>query len=127
MSLFPDRAKLQMNRQIAEAVLLKITIAPDAEPGNRELRIQTAAGLSNPIVFQVGTLPEVGEMEPNAGESIQAFPELSKLPKFSDYLRPQTLKLPVVLNGQIMPGDVDRFRFSAEQGQQIVVECAAAA
>lgn len=43
MSLFPDRNKLQMNRQIAEGVQLKITIAPDAEPGSRELRIQTAA------------------------------------------------------------------------------------
>jgi hypothetical protein len=125
MTLFPDRVKLQMNRQLSEGVLLNITIAPDAKPGNRELRIQTPAGLSNPIVFQVGTLPEVREMEPNAGESFQAFPELSKLPKFTDYIRPQTLKLPVVLNGQILPGDVDRFRFSAEKDQQIVVEARA--
>lgn len=125
MSLFPDRNKLQMNRQIAEGVQLKITIAPDAEPGSRELRIQTAAGLSNPIVFEVGTLPEIVEMEPNAGESIQAFPELSKLPQFMDSIRPQTYKLPIVFNGQIMPGDVDRFRFSVEQGQQIVVEARA--
>lgn len=125
MSLFPDRNKMQMNRQIAEGIRLKITIAPDAEPGNRELRIQTATGLSNPIVFQVGTLPEIAEMEPNAGESIQAFQELSKLPKFTDAIRPQTYKLPIVFNGQILPGDVDRFRFSAEQGQQIVVEARA--
>jgi hypothetical protein len=125
MTLFPDRGKLQMNRQIAEGLLLKITLAPNAEPGNRELRIQTAAGLSNPIVFQVGALPEVREMEPNGGESLQDFREMSKFPKLSEWIRPQTLKLPVLLNGQILPGDIDRFRFSAEQGQQVVVEAQA--
>ena len=31
---------------------------------------------------------------------------------------PMTDTLPVVLNGQIMPGDVDRFRFDAEEGGQ---------
>ena len=29
--------------------------------------------------------------------------------------------MPLVLNGQIMPGDVDRFRFSAKRGDRIVV------
>ena len=32
------------------------------------------------------------------------------------------LELPVLLNGQIMPGDVDRFRFRARQGQQLTIE-----
>jgi hypothetical protein len=125
MTLFPDRSKLQMNRQLSESVLITVTLAPDAEPGNRELRIQTATGLSNPVVFQVGTLPEIREMEPNGGESLQGFPELSKLPNFAKWTRIETLKLPVLLNGQIMPGDVDRFRFSAEKDQQIVVEARA--
>jgi hypothetical protein len=127
MSLFPDRTKLQMNRQIAEGVLVKVTIAPDAEPGDREMRILTAGGLSNPIVFQVGTLPEILEMEPNADESLQAFPELSKIPKFTDYIRPPTLSLPVMLNGQVMPGDIDHFRFSAKEGQHVVIEARARA
>ena len=29
--------------------------------------------------------------------------------------------LPVVLNGQIMPGDVDRFRFDAKKGDKLVM------
>ena len=41
------------------------TIAPDAEPGVRDLRLQTRMGLSNPIRFRVGRLPEVKEHEPN--------------------------------------------------------------
>ena len=36
--------------------------------------------------------------------------------------REQALTLPVQLNGQIMPGDVDRFRFRAIKGQQLVIE-----
>jgi hypothetical protein len=35
------------------------------------------------------------------------------------------LDLPVLLNGQIMPGDVDRFRFRAARGQQLVVQAQA--
>ena len=31
------------------------------EPGERELRIMTPAGASNPLFFHVGTLPEIVE------------------------------------------------------------------
>jgi hypothetical protein len=36
-----------------------------------------------------------------------------------------TISLPATLNGQILPGDVDRYRFQARQGQQLVVEVSA--
>ncbi len=115
--LFIPRSKIQQNRQLGETVLLKVTIAPDAEPGMRELRINAAAGLTNPIVFQVGTLAEYTEMEPN---DRQAYPvrtsQIEELPAAA------ALELPIVLNGQIMPGDIDRFRFRATAAQQLVIE-----
>ncbi|MBN2312561.1 MAG: hypothetical protein JXM79_01440 [Sedimentisphaerales bacterium] len=116
--LFFPRTKLQLNRQIAEIVLIEVTIDADARPGNRELRLQTRAGVTNPVVFQVGLLPEVRELEPN---DEKAYPELPDLPKLTSLLSAKPLTLPVLLNGQIMPGDVDRFRFSASQGQQLVI------
>jgi hypothetical protein len=96
--------KRQTNPALAETATLRLTIAPDAEPGPRELRLGTAAGLSNPRVFWVGQLPE---FSPAASERETA-----------DVTRAVTL--PAVLNGQLMPGRVDRFRFAARQGQRLV-------
>ncbi|MBN2375604.1 MAG: PPC domain-containing protein [Sedimentisphaerales bacterium] len=116
---FSPRVKKQSNRQIAESVWIEITVDPQAKPGNRELRILTSTGLTNPMVFQVGTMPEVTELEPNNQQAYQ------KRPNQPNLLIPKPLDLPVLLNGQIMPGDVDRFRFRAQRGQQLVIETCA--
>jgi len=120
--IFFSRTKLQPNRQLAEMVLIEVTIDADAAPGNRELRIKAAAGLSNPMVFQVDRLEETRELEPN---DRQAYPHLPDMPKGVVLPTERPLTLPAVLNGQIMPGDVDRFRFRARQGQPLVMEAQA--
>jgi hypothetical protein len=102
--------KKQPNTQIAETVLLEVSINADAAPGDRELRLATGAALTNPVMFQVGGLPETLEREPNDPGPLA---NLRKRP---------VLDVPVLLNGQIMPGDVDRFRFRAEQGQRLVID-----
>jgi hypothetical protein len=96
----------QQNPQIAETVLLKFDIAPDAAPGDREIRLGCGAGLSNPMHFQIGSLPETRE------------------PEYYDPGRPVTTRvdIPAVINGQILPGEVDRFRFHGTQGQRLVIE-----
>lgn len=101
--------KRQPNAQIGEMVLIEVTIDAGAAPGDRELRLKTPAGLSNPMCFQVGTLPEVREQEPNDPKVFIALPE------------EPPLDVPFLMNGQIMPGDVDRFRFRAQRGQKLVV------
>lgn len=116
--LFFPRKKLQLNRQIAEIALIEVTIDADAAPGKRELRLRTRAGVTNPVIFQVGLLPEVRELEPNDD---RAYPELPNLPKLTSLLSAKPLDLPVLLNGQVMPGDVDRFRFQARKGQKLVI------
>lgn len=120
--IFFSRTKQQPNRQIAEMVLIEVTIDADAAPGNRELRIKASAGLSNPVVFQVERLPEVRELEPN---DRQAYPDLPGAPEGTVLPEAKPVALPVVLNGRIMPGDVDRFRFRARRGQQLVMEAQA--
>ncbi len=103
--------KRQPNPQLAERVILRITVAPGTDPGRRDLRLKTATGVSNPIALHVGQWPEYCENEPNNTE-------------------PQTVKAPqrpIVLNGQIQPGDVDRFRFSARTGERLVAAASARA
>jgi hypothetical protein len=97
--------KRQLNPQLAETLTAEVKIDPDATPGVRTIRIVTPRGISNPIRFLVGQLAQVDEIEPN-------------------HLPGSAMKvdnLPVVINGQIMPGDVDHFRFTGKKGQQIVL------
>ncbi len=105
------------NPSLGEFITLQVSIDPAATPGNREIRLETPAGLSNPLVFQVGELPEVSERDwkniPKSRGSME--PELDPKPPEKD------IALPVTLNGQIPPGGLDRYRFTARKGQQLVV------
>lgn len=104
--------KRQFNPQLLEEVTLQVTIAKDAPLGDREVRLISPLGLSNPLFFQVGNVREVRETE--TGETKGA----------NNNKTPDALvgdKLPVVINGQIMPGDVDRFSFKAKKGTKLVI------
>jgi len=101
--------KRQLNPQLVDMLKVRVTIAEDAEAGMRQLRVAGKTGLSNPVRFVVGQLPELCEQEPNDQRGAATAVE----------------SLPMVLNGQIMPGDVDCFSFRASQGQKIVVDVAA--
>ncbi len=88
-------------------VRISVTIAPDAELGERDLRVITpAGGASGRFRFFVGDLPEINEVEPNSLES-QAQPLES---------------LPLLVNGQTLPSDRDIFRFTAKAGQTLVCQ-----
>ena len=100
--------KRQPNDQLEEEVTLKLTVAGDAASGKRELRFLTDTAISNPLWLHVGEWPEVREFEPN-----------------DDVPDSQIERLPVVVNGQIMPGDVDRFTFQARAGTRLVIAVAA--
>lgn len=97
-------AKKQFNPQIAERLTLELTVPENIAPGDYELRVITTNGLSNPLTFQIGQLPEIAEKEPNN--------QLSAPEKIAT--------LPVLINGQILPGDVDNFRIHAVKGQALV-------
>lgn len=107
---FFNLKKRQPNAQLAESVLIEMTIDPKAAPGDREIRLGTPFGLTNPMCFQVGLLPETCEQEPNDPKAYTTLPE------------EPPINLPILMNGQIRPGDVDRFRFRAKRGQQLVIE-----
>ncbi len=107
--------KAQDNAQLAEGAVFEVTIDPDATPGDRELRLITRAAMTNPRVFQIGVLPEARELEPNDPCPDRSWPPVE---------RPEQplLDIPVLLNGQIMPGDVDRHRLKFRRGQKLVIQ-----
>jgi hypothetical protein len=89
-----------------KTVNVAITVAPDAELGEREIRLMSPGGASNHFRFLVGQIPEIKEIEPNS--------EKSKAQKLDS--------LPVLINGQIMQGDLDIYRFAAKAGQKLVIQ-----
>jgi len=110
-----------VNAALNEFVALQVTVATDAAPGKREIRLGTPVGLSNPLAFYVGQLREFSKKDwkniPKGRDSMD--PELSPVP---NELR---VALPVTINGQIQPGGVDRFRFAAKQGQRLTINISA--
>jgi hypothetical protein len=90
---------------------VKISIAPDAEMGMREIRVVTRTGASNAGRIWVDRFPSLLEKEPN-DQSAEA----------------QVLdKLPGTIDGRIeKPTDVDRFTFQATAGETWVFSVNAA-
>jgi hypothetical protein len=112
----------QGNPAIAETVTLRVSMAMHVEPGEHEIRLGTPAGLSNPLVFFVNNLPEFSHPAAKAAnpEADRVRERFGKSPD-KNSANPETrISLPVIVNGQIMPGRADRFRFSARKGQQLV-------
>jgi hypothetical protein len=88
------------------SVRVSIAVAPDAELGERDLRLITPGGVSNRVRFFIGALPEINEVEPN-----------------TERAQPQALAaLPILINGQILDNDRDNYRFAAKAGQTIVCD-----
>lgn len=104
------------NPALSEFVTLQFTLATNAAPGDHEIRVKNFVGLSNPLKFCVGVLPETSK------------PDWKTIPKNRYSTAPTippsantTVKLPAVINGQITPAGVDRYHFTAQRGQQIII------
>ncbi len=125
----------QIHPAIAETVQIEVTIRAGAEPGPREMRLETARGVSNPIRFHVGRLPEFREKEPELVTDFENSYLITRFPATTT----TDITLPATVNGQIIPrepdairwnggftpGDADRYRFQARKGQTLVIAAAA--
>ena len=94
--------KLKANDRALDATFV---IAPDAPLGRRSVRVlNERTGLTNMLYFSVGRLPEALEAEPN-----------------NDVAAPQSVTLPVVVNGRVDPqADVDGYAFDLKAGQRVI-------
>lgn len=86
------------------AVRARISISPEAKVGRRDLRVVTPNG-SFVQLFQVGSLPEQIEAEPN-----------------DDWSDAEHVKIPVTINGTVPRGDYDHFRLEVQAGQTITFD-----
>jgi len=125
------QAGYRINRQaapsISEAVTFQVTIAADAPLGEREVRLRAPLGLSNPLPFLVGLLPEYSETpaHPNTAPPAEPGPNAPMRRNKPASGSLQKVVLPAVVNGQILPGEVDRIHFNATKGQKLVVAASA--
>jgi hypothetical protein len=86
-----------------------VTVAANVPAGTFDVRVRGKYGLSNPRTFELSDLPELNETEPN-----------NQLDQGGE------ITLPIVVNGQINGNtDVDTFRFTAQAGQRILLDCRA--
>lgn len=114
------------NPAFSQRVILELTLTSDAKPGNRELRLLTAVGLSNPLNFCVGQLPEY--LENASKDSRQDITDISLPATVNGQLIPGSFgqyRLQVRQQQTYLPGDVDRYRFAARKGQHIVAAATA--
>lgn len=118
-----ERPEKKPKETMSQGVELEVTIAPDAQCGDRWLLLRDAKGeKSAPVLFQVGDLPEVNELEPNdtAELPIRWDSRTRKMTSWA-YVQAPPAQTPVLFNGRIRAGDVDRFRFEAKKGQKLVL------
>jgi ribosomal protein L40E len=119
--VFADDERDPAVRSQTELVFAEITVAPDAKPGRREIRVITKRGVSNPLPFYVGQVPEVARKPmktcklPVLGKEYLA---QRKRPREEEEMR---VTVPCATNGQIAPGEVNRYRFEASKGQRLVI------
>lgn len=133
---------------IANLAVVEVTIDPDAKPGEREIRIGTPRAVSNPLVFNVGQLPEYSrppmptsplvilgkegqtmrrrkrDTGQTGGAEIMMAPGMlmggtgAQGTVDDDEVY---VRVPCVVNGQMAQGGVDFYRFQARRGQRLVI------
>ena len=118
-------ATLRMRAALAlsQSVHLRVTVDVHAAFGNHELRLLTNQGLTNPINFLIDRLPETTRSFQNVPLQLAAgggLP-LSAKAQAEASEAPLEVALPAIVNGQMMPGSLDRYRFHAAKGQKIVI------
>ncbi len=109
----------QATPALQDSLTLEVSVAPDAPTGPRDLRVFGRGGLSLPLTFMVGDLPEA------------AFPVVTAImprpPPGSARAATEattgglTVTPPVVVNGQILPGATNRIHFAGRRSQSMIV------
>lgn len=85
-----------------------VAVKPDVPLGLYEVRASGVYGVSSPRSFVVSPLPEILEAEPN-----------------NEHDQAQNVETGTIVNGVIAARDFDSFRFKAQKGQRILIQCEA--
>ncbi|MCX6910732.1 MAG: hypothetical protein NTY01_22190 [Verrucomicrobia bacterium] len=111
---------------LADILVAQVALAADAEPGPREIRVAGPSGMSNPLAFHVGQVAEFSEVASETVTVTKSVIEKSReRPQTSNPKTEMTVTLPATINGQVLPGEVNRYRFAAKKGQRLVIAVSA--
>ncbi len=110
---------------ISELAWVELNVDADAKPGEREIRLVGTRGVSNPLAFHIGQVPEVARRAMSISDmqvlGKEALAQRKRPPEEVE----QTITLPCTVNGQIASGEINWYRFQAKKGQKLVF-CTAA-
>jgi len=111
---------------LRDLAFLEVTIAPDAVPGARELRVVTPrGGASNPLTFHIGQVPEYCRKPMiTAIRSVLGKEELALRKRPVEEVEDR-VTTPCTVNGQVAYGEINRYRFEARKGQRLVIATSA--
>lgn len=123
--VFAEDERTPAVRAHTELVFAEVTVAPDAKPGRREIRVITKRGISNSLPFYVGQLPEVTRKPmKTAKKQVLGKESLAQRKRPPEEVEMQ-ITLPCTMNGQIAAGEVNRYRFQASKGQRLLISATA--
>jgi hypothetical protein len=125
---------------ISNLVIAEIKIADNAKPGDREIRLETPRGVSNPMVFNIGQLPEytlsplptspqqvLGKEEDSLRRKRKTISTEDQGMMSSSSSQRDTqdsairINVPATINGQIFSGEIHQYKFQAKKNQHIVI------
>ena len=111
-AMYIRRNPLQTTPSLGQRLLVTVAAAPDAKPGAREFRVFGPNGMSAPRPFIVTAAP-------HEEEALYAPPHRPLPPA------PAVTNLPCVLDGQIMPGQTDKWTLRLQKGRTITLRTVA--
>ena len=111
-ALYIRRNPLQMSPSLSQRLLVTVAVAPDAKPGVRALRLFAPNGMSAPRPLLVTAAP-------HSEEARYAPPHRLRPPA------PAVTNLPCVLDGQIMPGETDKWTLHLQKGRTVTLRTVA--
>jgi hypothetical protein len=106
---------------IASLVLVEVTIGPDAEPGERQVRLVTPRGVSNPLAFYVGQVQELSKPPMVTAMQQVLGKESSALHKRPEGEEQTEITIPCTVNGQMASSEIHRYSFTGHKGQRLVI------
>jgi len=98
-----------VHSEVIDGGRVRMSVPADTTPGCYDVWAVGSNGVSSPRSFIVSSRPEFSEAEPN-----------------NSRMEAQSVPLDSIFNGRIdSPQDVDAFRFPAQAGQRVILECVA--
>ena len=108
-TLAPPKDNMQRGRELP----FLVEISADAPVGVYPVRVKSSEGLSNILLFTVGTFPEVSEAEDRLMEREHINDSAADA---------QPIRTPVIVNGSLYGPDRDFYRIKAAEDERLVIE-----